>query len=416
LPIPADHTAATWTILTIRDEFGRIGAATRGRPSADATATANPTGRGFETTAAGQEHQIGTIADWQPTVDTNNADANLRLEAIALGATRTGVKAYWRVDQANIAATETSTNQVIEVTLDNGGIPDTVRPPTGVTNAIGNIPLETALALGMSELSDMEQEFAFMCFTFGAAAYVLAGCELIESGHHYLSSNIKATRAVERQMLGMVSDTTKAAWNSHIVTLRDIIWHKSIHPLSSIDMVTMATDPDVKGRLDTAGLGSAAVRLPHIGGALRGAKAMYAVYRAVTAVCAEAGYVVEVPKLANAINYMTMFDETNPDATETGFTPIDEYDAIANYLRPVMDDAEPFISWCAGMLKSIDEDTERTAGRNTLLRANSVIRAMENHIASVSLGRNAHQNYKRFVRTLIDKSELPAVNLVFKHT
>jgi len=415
VPIPATHAAASWTILTIREEFGRIGAATRARPSAAAGVTTNPTGRGFETTAAGQEHQIGTLADWQPTVDANNTDANLRLEAIALGAARTGIRAYWRIDQTSVAATEASANEVFTVRVDQSGEPTAIRLPAGVTDANGNITLETVLAMNMTDLSEMEQEFAFMCFSFGAAAYVLAGCELLESGHHYLTSNIKPTRAVERQMLGAVSDAVKAAWNGHLTTLRDIVWHKTIHPLMSNDMRAMASNADVPAKLDKAGLGSVAVRLPYTGGALRGAKAMYAVFRAVTVVCAEAGYVVEMPKLANAITYMETFDDANPLETETGITPVDSYAAISDYLRPVMADAEPFIAWCAGMLKGVNEDAEDTTTNNTLLAAKSVEKAMKNHIASVGLGRNSYVNYKRFVRANIEKGNLPAVNMVFEH-
>jgi len=195
--------------------------------------------------------------------------------------------------------------------------------------------------------------------------------------------------------------------------IRDMVWHKAAHPLSPTIMVEAATDMAVKERLMRANLGSAAVRLPYVESTIRGARAMVALHSAVSASVAEAGYVVEIPRLVNALAYVETYNAATAATAANGIRYPSRFAAIEEYLRVVMDEAGPFIAWCGGMYKGICEEATAGVGANTLLKGYSIRRVLAQHVGSVASGATAYDNYKRFTRQAIKDGKLPGVTLIF---
>lgn len=423
--LPADQTAISMAMVYIRDAFGRLATARIARPTQIAAYNPPNNAIGFNATRAGAAHVAGTYADWAATVAAANANAELRANAIALGATRVGIHAYWRITANEIrnveqAGTDTvifdpaiaANPLAVPVVV---GHPDRVILPANQSDALGTITMMSACAMGMDDLSEAEQEFAAICLTFGAATIPLAGCELLETGHHYLSSNTSPTDGVERQFLNQASDDARNIWQTFQNSNRDMVWHKAAHPIDIPFMCTQALSMHVKERMGVAGLGSVAFRLPYVESTVKGARAMVAIYNAIAATTAEAGYVVQIPKLRNALEYIETYNAATPAATETGLTPPTRFEAIEYYLKPIMEEAGTYIAWCAGMYRAICEEAGASVNANTLLRARSITRVMNEHIGSTASGHAAYDNYRRFVRRNIQDGRLPIVNLVYQH-
>lgn len=419
--VPTGPDAMRVTMGVIAEAFGRLASVALHAPVAPTSHIQDVTAVGFARTAPGTAHAAGTVADWAPTVATANSNAELRTRAICLGAARAGLHAVWRITAADISANERDTVPNIGW-LDAAGdaaavgtTPAAYGFPNGVSNALGNIPMGAAIAVGMTPLTDTEQDMAHVAFSLSMAAIPLAGCELMETGHHYLTSNLAPTRAVEKQVLSTASEAVRALWTGHTDAARDMIWHKSIHPIVRNVLVTAATSRSVKERLIRAGLGSAAVRLPYTESTLRGARAMVAIYRAIRSTLDEAGYNVRMDKLLNAVDYMDTYSAANPIPTETGLTPMTRFDALEDYLKPVMESAAVYVAWCAGMYMGICDDAMVTHSSNTLLRSRAVNRAVQENAGSVASGRAAYDNYRKFARERVKEGFLPQIDLAFVH-
>ena len=107
----------------------------------------------------------------------------------------------------------------------------------------------------MPALTDEEWAIAYAVFVLAKTAPVLAGCQLLENGHHYLSSNTSATQAVEQPTL-----------------VKDLVWHKAPHPVRAGVLAAFAVDKNVKARMVAAGMGSAGVRLPYVESVVKATK------------------------------------------------------------------------------------------------------------------------------------------------
>jgi hypothetical protein len=162
-----------------------------------------------------------------------SANARLRLEAIALGAARASIEACFTIVDGDIAVNERVPDSIFTVVTNAF----TGARTFAVTRTANNqaFTAEEILGLRMTALTPDEWSFVYNVVNLAKASPVLAGCQLSENGHHYLSSVLAPSLAVEKQIVQSLdpADIVVATWNANIPMLRDVIWHKSSHPVSS---------------------------------------------------------------------------------------------------------------------------------------------------------------------------------------
>lgn len=88
-------------------------------------------------------------------------------------------------------------------------------------------------------------------------------------------------KGVERQILGRLKPEAAALKATVDDVFRDMVWHKSVHPVSSFLLMELARDPNVPGKLSSFGVGSASIRLPYPEGELKRMRTYIAIYNGV---------------------------------------------------------------------------------------------------------------------------------------
>lgn len=395
--------------LWIRSAFGTIAAADFAAAVA-AAHTADPAAP----TLAGDRLQGRAGLYDASLVVAEQSNAN-RFRAIALGATRCGLTASWRILPAELEGSETAAATVFTTDANGGNVRLTsTRIPTA-----NNLSVAEALALWMPALTPEELDFAYLCLRLAAAAAPLAGLSLLETNHHYLSSRLQATRATEKQLLGDVSADAVAFWRSAEDTARDMVWHKASHPVGTRLLKLLALDVNVPKRLNLSGLGSAAVRLPFCESELKRAGAYLALIDSCAPLLAVANYTVKLPVLRAAVAYVKAYPHAIQHAAGAGLPPADPQRptvrsraaAIEDVLLPALDKAASIVAWLSGLYTGLAEQADMNISQDTLMRAYSVRKAKAGHVASAALGKQAYEAYRRYAMNQADKGTLVGVDL-----
>lgn len=99
---------------------------------------------------------------------------------------------------------------------------------------------------------------------YALGALVASACCVVSTGHHWLSDAPGSHRAVAKSLNKQLDPSAGLAGKFGIsaANWEDIVFHKATHPLVDAVFRTVVTSPDFAARLRTAGVGSAAARLP----------------------------------------------------------------------------------------------------------------------------------------------------------
>jgi len=259
----------------------------------------------------------------------------------------------------------------------------------GVSSAFGSghtalnhdLTQEEVAAASMAPLTDAEADLSAVVQRMALAAGPLAGMHLVIDTHHYLTGRSKRNEGVERQVLNDATDAAKAIWSANTLTIRDLLWHKSIHPLAVPFLIGLATDTALPERLVRANLGSAAVALPVREGPLQTGDAYMAIYRAVATVALGHGVTVNAVTLTAALAATRAF--VRPEAPNAALinaaaagnlNPANPLvtslqTAIDLVLKPAIATAATGAAFCYGYFKALakDQNITQASPEGTLL-------------------------------------------------
>lgn len=358
------------------------------------------------------------VGDPDPAVDTAITAAGtspvVRLKAITLGTARASIEDSWNIGVNEWSSTETHGASLVTV---NRVVP----APGAVVPAGGELTLAAALrnpfnqmevdfANGMTAITGQEWEYIFTIYQLAKVAPVLAGCQLLENNHHYLSSNTKATQAVEEQLFGSLepTDPTSATWRANTVLIRDLVWHKAPHVVVTNVLTGLAIDDDVPLRLESAGLGSGAVRLPYIESKVRAAKAMIAVDTQVRMSTRAAGHKVGIPTLRAAVEILDTLGHQLAGAYNlAGYTNCTtRLDFVNGPLVTIMALSESVVAWEAGWYKSLLEAGSVNLSRNSVMQAYSIKRIVNTYAAQTADGSTARELWGRAQKSAAEKGDI----------
>ncbi|KAG2398163.1 uncharacterized protein HKW66_Vig0136010 [Vigna angularis] len=137
---------------------------------------------------------------------------------------------------------------------------------------------ERAFAAQPIEYTDAEKAAMAVLMRCSLATIPLQGYSLVDCGQDYLSDkgtqSGKAFAAVERQFWG--EPAIKDWLGADIKQIQDAMWNKATHPVNLAVKYRACTSQEVKEQLVTAGVGSAAIRLPAMEPEVRAGKSYIA--------------------------------------------------------------------------------------------------------------------------------------------
>jgi len=357
--------------------------------------------------AAGQQAPAGgDVQAWLPFRPTPQRLAVLRTEAVILGGVRAGAVTAYAMTPADLHGAEASAGAV--VILDPAVAP--WRFATGHSERAANLTSEEAASLEFGPMSVQELALFLAMAKMGMAIAPLVGVSLLDTGHHYLSAGKRPFDAVERQVVGGLAQDARALWAADAQRSRDLANHKALHPAANALLTGLARDPALPARLTTAGLGSAAVRLPYIEGEIRAARAIVAVVEAVQVFCGQSGYAIAVPHLQACLRYVASYPPNAGQPAEGPPAGIvaapNRLRAIADILTPAMVAARPLAAVASGMYAQILENAGSNRAMDTRLQAYSIKKAQQECTGSVAMGAAAVRDYNAYRRAKTDKGEL----------
>jgi hypothetical protein len=390
----------------IRLAYAMLGSSVTARPYGTGVDRIPAGATGFSSTLTTDTVVRGETLEWQNYVAAVAAVPGLRIKAIALGAARASIAHNWRIVDGDISRTERI--RVPDVSVGDDGF--------GVIAPARDIGYLGILALRMDVLTEDEQALAYACYVMGAAVPALTGLCLHTDAHHYLSSNLKPTQAVENQVLSGSPGSVRDAWSSNIGVLRDMVWHKSAHPIDSGLMMAFAVNADVPGKLSKFGVASAGVRLPYVEPLMKTAGTALAIVDAIQPSLQSYGYTLRTPYLRSALDAVrNLAHDGVVTATHGGLVSTgSRMSVVAAVLGPVLSAAEPYVAWCAGYYKAVIDEAGMMASRDTLISAYSIKRVIASNAISYAAGGTAHANGAKFCSTMLKTGRLPPVNLAFE--
>jgi len=334
--------------------------------------------------------------------------ADIRTEAIILGAIRAACHRIWDVTNAGVPLIATETVASTAVTW-NAGAMQTVHDPVN-----NDFTVNEALAWAFVDLTELEHEVCFYLTKFAMAAVPLAGLTLYMTGHHFLDSAKVAHLAVMKQLKAEMRPELKAWFDNRTELVNDMIFHKSIHPIDATFLRAQATSQSVPTSLKQANLGSAAVRLPYIESEIKAADAMIAMIAAVQGPVAEADGLLGAPALVTALALVRQFVTGAPAVAPVAGYPgvVDRATAIGLHLIPTMQRCETVVAYAIGVYEEMLEMANAGRARSSLMEARSLNRIKLAHIPSVASGRAFYQNLMRVQREMAGKGAVAGPNHV----
>jgi hypothetical protein len=412
----------------IATAYGYIGEATVDVPELDATgAAANQTaggGNGFSAQVVPGPRLGGTAADWQPFVDQAAANASIRRRAIVLGSARASISAAYSIDDPDLLPNE-STNATIwtatgrdaaggVVVADpaNGIAVEAVRFSSTHTSAAGNLTFAEALGDAMDDLTNDEMEYSFAIYRLAMAAPPLSGLSLYKSKHHFLSSDTRAIQAIEGQVLGESNDVVKTWYKDNEDEIRDVLWHKSIHPIRPELLKAWSCSAETKLRLQAMDLDAAAVRLPYLEPALQAARAYIVTVDTVASWAASKGHTVGVSGLEAAVAAAEAMPRTGQVSPYTGAPPMTREQFINEELAIRVNKALHVIGWAYGVILAMVDAGQLELRRLSISTAKSVLRLQRSRAGDIAQGREAYDNGRRYERNQADRGKFTTVIMI----
>jgi hypothetical protein len=368
----------------------------------------------------------GAVFDETAARVTAAASPISRLEAIALGAVRASLVASYEVADANLRNTESEPCVFTLVApgraADEVAYLAQVRTPMAgwgiqlrsLNTAARATPAER-VALEATPLTVVEADLAFGLMALGQVAPVRAGAQLFEDGHHY-HSDVNASarhRANESEVVNRLGPDARNIWRANLMTLRNVIWHASIHPVESDFLQGLAEDPDMPGRLDATGFGSFSVGLPAQEDLFRRAGSYMAVLTQVRQTAAAHGHTLDLSNLAGTVTALATvgrdravpFPATRPSLPNN---PAAAWPPGCNtrakvlklFLEPALVEAEPVAAWMFGYYREICSRAGIRANsqEGSLMRSYSLRRAMGNFIGEANRAQEMYSARARYIR------------------
>jgi len=314
------------------------------------------------------------------------ANPEARLFAVVLGSARHALSASYapqagefKPNEVSLAILAMDHTPVVAPAVGMGTVVSTFR--SGHTAAANDLlPYEVAAA-ATGPLTAAEADLSALVQRMAVAAPPLAGMHLVVDTHHYLTGRSKRNEGVERQVMAEATDAARASWAASTLTIRDLLWHKSIHPLSTTFLISLATDTEVPQRLGRANLGSAAIALPVREGPLQTGDAYLAIFRAVSTVALGHGVTINAAALTVAMASTRAF--VRPEAPNSAainaqaaanLAPADALvvslqSAIDRVLKPAIANAATGAAFCYGYFKALakDQNITQASPEGTLL-------------------------------------------------
>jgi hypothetical protein len=356
------------------------------------------------------------------------ADPSNRLAAIVLGSARHALTSSLAPGAGDFKPNEIAGSVI---TVDHVGAVgvapahNTVTFTSGNSVAANNLSRLEAAAGQMAPLSDAEMDLSAMVQRMALGAGPLAGMHLVVDTHHYLSGRAKRNEGVERQVIADTPDPAKAIWSANTVTIRDTLWHKSIHPLSTTFLISLAVDPLMPARLQRANLGSAAVALPVREGPLQTADAYLAVFRAVATVASGHGVTMDSTTLHNAVLATRAFVRAEApnaavvnQAAAVALNPpdalvVDLGTAIDRVLKPAIANAAAGAAFCFGYFKALtrEHNISATSPEGTLLGSFALQNAAKQVPGEAARGATVHDRGTRLLDAQAKKGNIVPVTI-----
>jgi len=363
----------------------------------------------------------GSAADWAPFVQQAAANASIRRRAIALGAARAGISAAYAITDVDLTVTETHNAAVWRAIGHNAAgvavAPGPNVPVTGIelrsghTDVAGDLTFEEALGDAMGDLSEAEWSFAFAVYKMSLAAPPMSGVSLLETNHHYLTSSASKVAGIERQVLSEEGDVVGAVFRDNLDELRDVIWHKASHPLTTGLLRELGVDPEMSARLTQAGLGSAAIRVPFVEPQVRAAKAYLAMHKSVLSWTRSMGHTVTLPQLDAAVRAVETMPHVGMAPPFTGAPPMTRADFVAQELVPRVEAAAHIVAWCVGVLRATCQENGVQYSGLSVSRAYSIQKLEKNNPSDIGLGSAAYDKGTRFERNQVERGRMNTITM-----
>jgi hypothetical protein len=308
---------------------------------------------------------------------TDAQRAQVRNNAIILGAVRASAMATYRLAQPDFNATE-CVGAGVRYVAQNGHHAIAASPGAATADA------RQALMRQMQDLSPLEVKVVGALMYLGMAVPVLQGVSLVATGHHYLPTTLNIFKGIKKQMIQVGKDEVRIWVEGLGEVFDDMAFHKSCHPISPPQKRRWAKQPDIAARLVVTGHGAAAIRLPAIPPDAQAGKASVAVAMKARATVAGMGHTMVItdgPALVTAV-----------ERAEEGRA---ELDAVQNLLSWVQTNAAN-ISFCAGIVQATTEGAGMP--RDSTLNAYNIKKLMADHATDVQRGATYSRAYATRLR------------------
>lgn len=253
-------------------------------------------------------------AIWQVmTHDKRGSDAKMISDwqmGIILGVARAVITTNYDITNQDLAAAETAKPKLEAIADAAGEYSYRVLAEEG----------DPHLSILTSDLALTEEEMTVIKVIGRSAQAVIPvqGHNLLVEGHHYISEpkrpSFKAFFAVEKQI--WVAAEMKQWLEAGKDAIRDLMWHKSGHPVAAAKKEAAATSLVVKKNLEMAKMGSAAARLPALESEARCASTYVRLIDAVNPIWNTMGGGIDATVLRNLVDIL----ETNQRG-ETEISP-----------------------------------------------------------------------------------------------
>lgn len=360
-----------------------------------------------------------------------------RSTAIVLGAARAAVTKSYGIREDDLIPTERA-----------GAIFEFVRPAAAADEAAYRARMETArhgwrarissgrplaaanpaehAAMTMAPMTAPENEYAHMVYMIAIGSVTRAGSMLLTEDHHYSSATDKRRRhaAIESEVIGKFPATPVATFRAAGMDAKDLIWHKSVHPIATSLLTALAQAGDSAAKLgeEGAGFGSMTVGLPAEEDTINRAGSYLALLDTVGPMLANAGHTVALPGVVAAL----AFTRNAPRVALPANIPLSAIlaphvtdinirsrrDAAKKVLLPMLDKAAPVAAWMFGYYRAIAEDMGIRANtpEGSLLRSYSLRKAMESNLPMASDAQEKHRLRKRAMRQAAEEGNLETIN------
>jgi hypothetical protein len=322
------------------------------------------------------------------------ASDEARLSAsMAIAWSRASGRRAWGFTEVDLSTTE------IAREAGNLFVADAVGVRNNLANGVEPAELDAAMALADAWYAARREDTLPNLAKLAVGTPVTNGVTMVfTTNHHFQDPHKNVQRAMLNQIYGTqavdVAGLTKDAFE-------DAVFHKAFHPIASSRLVWMARSEMVKPRLHRMGLSAAVVRVP-------------AQFQPERALSAYEALINQIREMEGEYNIAIDYDAVMADIEISRQMPSVTASAVVAMEQRVSDFSARRgygISWLAGLLSALDEDTPREVGRATVLRSHAVKRIIREHPAAAAAGTQHYRMVRRWQRAQANEGQLPGVGL-----